>query len=151
MRGCGGQGGSSFGPRFWAVVLSGEGGAVDSKPATAAMKPAPVSVRAFPADSLLGITRHGPAFEFACLITGSGVSGSEVAGFAGCVCADDLAAAETRSDASTAAQQKRRRRAGLQRSATWQRRRFASSPIELVLKEQVIKELDPCLMELFWC
>ena len=55
-------------------------------PATVEITPAPTSVIDLPADSLLGITRHGPSFEFSCLITGSGAAGKGDAGLIGSDC-----------------------------------------------------------------
>jgi hypothetical protein len=46
-------------------VTAGWGGiSAGAKSATVAMSAEPVSVIAMPADSILGMTRHGPLFEF---------------------------------------------------------------------------------------
>src|ERR1700722_13622880 len=55
------------------------------KPATAARKLEPVAVMTLPAVSFFGITRHGPALDFSCLMMGTGASGMGVAGLMGSV------------------------------------------------------------------
>src|ERR1700722_13809511 len=63
MRGGGGQGGSScagIGSGGFPLSAGDAASSVGGKPATVAMRFEPVSVRAMPADSLLGITRQGP-------------------------------------------------------------------------------------------
>src|SRR5215469_14532706 len=84
----GAQGGSCF-TLMLSMGVPGAGGARGGKtswegmPAAVARKLEPVADRVLPADSLLGTTRHGPAFEFSCLMTGNGASGSGAAGLAG--------------------------------------------------------------------
>jgi hypothetical protein len=52
-------------------------------PAIDAIRLEPIVVIDLPADSLLGVTRQGPDFDFSCLTSGSGVLGSGAAGLAG--------------------------------------------------------------------